>query len=104
VTVVDAETGAGVPDVDLWRRVDGGGHQLLYFRSWEVATRIAWVERPRTDASGKLRALVEPGKHRLGVGLESYPRGQEVVESAGQEVECRAGEVVQLWFTMRKRR
>ena len=104
VTVVDAETGAGVPDVDLWQQTDPDGHrQLLYFRSWEVATRIAWVERPRTDARGKLRALVEPGKHRIGVGLESYPRGQQAVESGGQEVEFRPGETVQLKFTMRKR-
>ena len=104
VTVVDAETGAGIPDVDLWRQTDpNGGRELLYFRSWEVATRIAWVERPRTDARGKLRALVEPGTHRIGVGFQSYPLSHEVVESAGQEVECRPGETVQLKFTMRKR-
>ena len=104
VTVVDAETGAGIPDVDLWRQTDpNGGRERLVFRSWEVATRIAWGESPRTDARGKLRALVEPGKHRIGVGLESYPPGHEVVETGGQEVECRPGETVQLKFTMRKR-
>jgi len=105
ITVMDVETGSGIPDVDLWRQTDPNGHrEVLYFRSWEVATRIAWVERPRTDARGKLRALVEPGKHRIGVGLESYPRSHEVVESGGQEVECRPGETVQLKFAMRKRR
>jgi beta-lactamase regulating signal transducer with metallopeptidase domain/protocatechuate 3,4-dioxygenase beta subunit len=105
VTVLDAETGAGIPDVDLWRQTGpNGGREVLFFRSWEVATRIAWVERPRTDARGKLRALVEPGTHRLGVGFQAYPLSHEVVESAGQEVECRAGKPVQLKFTMRKRR
>jgi len=105
VTVVDAETGAGIPDVDLWQQTDPNGHrERLFFRSWEVATRIAWVERPRTDARGKLRALVEPGKHRIGVGLQAYPRSHVAVESGGQEVECRPGETVQLKFTMRKRR
>jgi len=105
VTVVDAETGAGIPDVDLWRQTDPkGGREVLFFRSWEVATRIAWVERPRTDARGKLRALVEPGTHRIGVGFQAYPLSHEVVESGGQEVECRAGKPVQLKFTMRKRR
>ena len=105
VTVVDAETGAGIPDVDVWQQTDPDGRrERLVFRSWEVATRIAWRESPRTDAHGKLRALVEPGKHRIGVGLESYPRSHEVVETGGQEVECRPGETVQLKFTMRKRR
>ena len=80
-----------------------GRRERLVFRSWEVATRIAWRESPRTDARGKLRALVEPGTHRIGVGLESYPRSHEVVEASGQEVECRSGETVQLKFTMRKR-
>jgi hypothetical protein len=75
---------------------------VLYFRSWEVATRMAWVEKPRTDARGKLRALVEPGTHRIGVGFQSYPLSHEVDESGGQEVECRPGEMVQLKFTMRK--
>jgi uncharacterized protein (TIGR03067 family) len=102
ITVVDAETGAGVPDVDVWQQIEPNGpRQRLVFRSWEVSTRIAWRESPRTDARGKLRALVEPGKHRIGVGLESYPRGHEVVDSGGQEVECRPGEKVPLKFTMR---
>ena len=49
-------------------------------------------------------APVEPGTNRIGVGLESYPRGYEVVESGGQEVEPRPGETIRLEFTMRKRR
>ncbi len=105
VTVVDAETGLAIPDVDVWQQADPNGHrERLVFRSWEVATRIAWRESPRTDAHGKLRALVEPGKQRIGVALESYPQSHEVVESEGKDVECRAGETVQLKFTMRKRR
>jgi hypothetical protein len=105
VTVVDAETGAGIPNVDVWQQSDPEGRrERLVFRSWEVATRIAWRESPRTDAHGNLRALVEPGTHRIGVARESYPRGHEVVEFRGQEVECRPGETVPLKFTMRKRR
>jgi RNA polymerase sigma factor (sigma-70 family) len=69
VTVVDADTGAGLADVDLWERIgDDPQREEVSFRSWEAATRIAWVERPRTDARGKLRALVEPGRHRFGAG------------------------------------
>lgn len=68
VTVVDPDTGAGIANVDLWRRAAPGGRgDRVVITSWEVATRIAWRESPRTDARGKLRALVEPGTHRFGV-------------------------------------
>jgi protocatechuate 3,4-dioxygenase beta subunit len=104
VTVVDADTGAAIPEVDIWQENGGdGGREPVKFRSWEVATRTAWVETPRTNTLGRLRAFVEPGKHRIGVGLESYPTSHQVVESGGQEVECRPHETVQLKFTMRKR-
>ena len=104
ILVVDAESGAGIADVDVWRQTGpDGGRENLIVTSWEVATRIAWRESPRTDARGKLRALVEPGTHRIGVGFQSYPLSHEVVESGGQEVECRPGETVHLKFTMRKR-
>ncbi len=104
VTVLDAETGAGIPDVDVWQAAADGRRERLVYRSWEVATRIAWAESPRTDEHGKLRALVEPGKLRIGVGLESYPRSHEVVEAGGQDLECRPGETVSLKFTLRKHR
>jgi RNA polymerase sigma factor (sigma-70 family) len=104
-TVVDAETGAGLPDVDLWERIGAGPQRKeVYFRSWEVSTRIARVERPRTDAHGKLRALVEPGKHRFGAGWEYSPAWYTAVENHGQEVECRAGETVRLKLAMRRHR
>ena len=104
ILVVDAESGAGIADVDVWRQTGlGGGRENLIVTSWEVATRIAWRESPRTDARGKLRALVKPGTHRIGVGFQSYPPSHEVVESGGQEVECRPGETAHLKFTMRKR-
>jgi beta-lactamase regulating signal transducer with metallopeptidase domain len=105
VTVVDAETEAGIPEVDLWERTGPGPQrEKVIISSWEVATRIAWRESPRTDARGKLRALVEPGKHRFGVGWQSFPRGFEAFEDQGQEVECRAGETLRLKFAMRPRR
>lgn len=104
VAVVDAESGAGIPDVDLWQRMGPDGRrEEVVMSSWEAATRIAWRDRPRTDASGRLRALVDPGKHRYGVGLRFHPAGYEIVESPGREVECRAGETVRVRFTMRRR-
>lgn len=103
VMVVDAETGRGIPDVDLWREEPGGTRDHHMFRSFEVETRIARVERPRTDKEGKLQALFEPGKHRIGVGLQAYPKGYEVVEAAGQEIDCQVGDPLSVKFTMRKR-
>ena len=105
VTVLDADTGAGIADVDLWEQGGPDGQrERVMFRSWEVATRIAWAERPRTDARGKLTALVASGTHRFGVGWYSRPPFYVVVPSENQEVECRSGETARLKFTMKKRR
>lgn len=104
VTVVDANTGVGLADVDLWRRKgDGPQRDGVFSRSWEAATRIAWVDHPRTDAHGKLRALVEPGRHRLGVFWQTFPSQYVVVKPEGQDVDCRAGETVSIKFAMRRR-
>ena len=112
VRVVDADTGQGVADVDLWREMTLSSpgssptyqREIHFFRSWEVATHIAHVERPRTNADGVLRALFEPGKHRVGVGKESYPKGYEVVERDGTEFDGKVGEPARLTFHLRKRR
>lgn len=102
VRVVDADTGQGLPDVDLWRQVAKGHREVHFFRSWEVATHLAHVERPRTNAEGVLRALFEPGKHLIGVGKESFPRGYEVVEADGQEIDAKPGEPVHVTFHLRR--
>jgi hypothetical protein len=112
ITVVDADTGTGVPDVDVWREVKVPANQnkpaqtyreTPYFRSWEVATRIAHVDRPRTDENGKLRMLFEARPQRIGVANKWQPRGYEVVEQDGREIVCSAGETVQVTFHLRKR-
>jgi protocatechuate 3,4-dioxygenase beta subunit len=99
ITVIDATTGAPVPNVDVWHQPNPDApRERLVFRSWEVATRIAWRESPRSDAQGKLRVLVEPGTHRIGVGRESLPTFSAVVETDGQDVECLPGKPVHLTF------
>jgi RNA polymerase sigma factor (sigma-70 family) len=110
VTVVDAETGEGISDVDLWEEAGPdstgrapGSRDLLSFRSWEVAGRIVHSDRPRTDAGGKLRALIGPGRHRIGVGLRSRPGGREVVDPEGRVIEGQPGETLKLKFSMRRR-
>ncbi len=73
VTIVDADTGLPIPDVDLWidsqvRIPDEAGTDVMcsdfHFRSWDPPT--ARVERPVSDEDGKLRALVEPGLRPAG--------------------------------------
>ena len=111
VTVTDADTGAGLAGVDFWEGEPANPEhptsdfrQLLYFRSYELATRICHVERPKTDAAGKLKALIEPGPHRIGVGLNSRPPWYDVVEPEGQAIDGKPGETLHLTFPMRRRR
>ena len=104
VTVIDVEAGTGVPGIELWRQdVPNGQREQLVVRSWEVETRIVHRDRPRTDAYGKARALVEPGRHRVGVGWHTDPV-LVVVEGGGRAINCRPGETVALTFTVRRNR
>ena len=65
------------------------------------ATRIAWQDSPRTDAQGKLRAFVEPGLTRFGIGHQASPPWYAPDVPDGPGVECRAGETTTIKFTMR---
>ena len=88
----------------LWRQdLPNGQREQLVVRSWEVETRIVHRDRPRTDAYGKVRALIEPGRHRVGVGWHTDPV-LVVVEGGGRAVNCRPGETVALTFTVRRNR
>jgi beta-lactamase regulating signal transducer with metallopeptidase domain/protocatechuate 3,4-dioxygenase beta subunit/5-hydroxyisourate hydrolase-like protein (transthyretin family) len=108
VNVVDAESGKPLPGVDLWRQNPDANQppsssNEYYFRSWEVETRIAHVERHRTDKDGKMQILFEPGKHRVGVGLQAFPIGYEPAEPKGKTIELEAGKPQSIQFEMRKK-
>jgi polysaccharide export outer membrane protein len=114
VQVLDAVTGKGVADVDLWREItqlpspDSYStvqkyHEVHFFRSYEQETNICHVERPRTDSNGALRALFEPGKHRIGVAKEAFPEGYEAVEAEGQEIDAQAGKPIKITFHLKKK-
>jgi beta-lactamase regulating signal transducer with metallopeptidase domain len=107
VRVLDADTGRGLAGVDLWSETSVGSPAQPYrdvhsFRSYEVATNICHVESPRTNADGTLRALFEPGKHRIGVALRSFPEGYESVEGDGVEIDAKPGEPLHVTFHLRK--
>ncbi len=107
ITVVDADTREPLSGVDVWwwrdRRIPGivPTRTVRYYRSWEVETRISHYERPRSDESGKMRVLFDPGKHRIGVGLRSFPKGYKPVNRNGKYIECQSGEAISVEFHMR---
>ena len=104
VRVVDSDTGKGLANVDLWRQAGENYREIHFFRSYEVATNIAHVQRPRTDSKGELQALFEPGKHRIGVALQAFPAGYERVEADGKEIDVQAGKPTSVTFHLRKRK
>jgi protocatechuate 3,4-dioxygenase beta subunit len=114
LTVIDADTGMGLENVQLGRAVvdripdDLGGAKLVtreeehFFRSYEQETRIARVERPKTDKDGRLTALFLAGSHRLGLVVASWPKGYRPVEPGPTTIACKAGETVRLTLKMQK--
>lgn len=102
IQVVDQQTGKGIGNVDLWRETDSGARELHYTTSWEAATRIVHRDRHRTDADGIIRALFEPGKHRIGVAWRSHPEGYRPVERDGLEIDCKPGKQPRLIFHLRR--
>lgn len=106
ITVVDFDTGEPIAGVDVWSaqiingvRSSGGVHG---YRSWEVETSISHFESPKSGKDGKMRVNFEPGKHRIGVGLETFPEGYVAVEKEGVEVDCEAGKPVSIILKMYK--
>jgi RNA polymerase sigma factor (sigma-70 family) len=88
---VDAETGDGIPAVEFMYEVDGGQGSRAQLQS-----RSGYIDNPRTDANGRLRAVVEPGERMYAVGRiaesSGYPlqdRQERVVLPAGQTVTVR---------------
>jgi protocatechuate 3,4-dioxygenase beta subunit len=102
IRVLDQETGRGVPNVDLWHATKGGGREEYYSTSWEVATHIVHRDRERTDKNGVIQEFFEPGKHRIGVALEAFPKGYAPIEPDGREIDFQPGKPIFVEFRMRR--
>ena len=102
IKVLDQETGKGIPDVDVWHKTKWGSRDEYYVTSWEVASRIVHRDRERTDKNGVIREFFEPGKHRIGVALEAFPKGYAPVEPDGREIDCQPGKPISVEFRMQK--
>ena len=104
VTIVDADTGQPIPDVDLWMSAPdaapGTFRSGVMIRSFE-APNLSHFERPKSNKEGKLRALVEPGRHRFGVVKEFSPAGYQA-DQTGQLVDCPASEKIEVTFKLKR--
>jgi RNA polymerase sigma-70 factor (ECF subfamily) len=107
ISVVDADTGKPLAGVDLWRQEPNadstGGYRGEYgYYAWEVETNISHYDKHRTDQDGKMQVLFEPGKHRIGVGLNAHPDGYKPLDTDGKAVELQTGKPQAIQFQMRK--
>ena len=106
IVVRDADTNQPLANVDAWwEEVLPNGQtnrEVRWWRSWEAETGISHAEKPRTDASGKMRVLFPPGKHRIGVAKVAFPAGFEPVDVDGREIEMKSGEPIEVEFQLRR--
>ena len=93
---VDAATGKGIPGVDFLREEEPAD-QIRGPRM--VQSRSGYVDYPRTDATGRLRAVVEPGKWVYMVGHIPGSAGYRR-PSLQRRVELPAGGTVTLRFEL----
>lgn len=67
----------------------------------ELQTQTVFVDHPRTDPDGILRAVVAPGRRRLFVG--SAPKGYESLDTEGELADLVAGSTTTFHFALRKK-
>ncbi|SIO58776.1 RNA polymerase sigma factor, sigma-70 family [Singulisphaera sp. GP187] len=94
--VVDAKTGEGIPGVTFLSEADGKPGS----RS-SVQSRSGYIDNPRSDAKGQLRAVVEPGDwvYSLGYIPGSAGYGQISLE---KQVSLPAGQTMTIRFELDK--
>ncbi len=109
VTIVDADTGDGIPGIEVWKQTHPGDLRNpegrrgpIELRAWDPKTRTIRHGTPPTDARGRVRILLEPGKHTIGAGRHSQVATYKPAERQGREVECVAGTAVPLQLAMWK--
>jgi hypothetical protein len=64
-----------------------------------VQSSTVYVDNPRTDAAGRMRAVFDPGTGRF---LIHPPAGYQAENSDSGEVTLAAGQIVTVRFTLRK--
>jgi Leucine-rich repeat (LRR) protein len=106
VTVLDTQTGKGVPNATLLQQTFNVGpmdrvamgisrYALEY---WRVEYGDSLTQRPRTGRDGVLRTIIEPGRHLLDVAQEETPWR---AETGFQVVDCEAGKPTRITFRIK---
>jgi hypothetical protein len=91
---IDEDTGKGIPGVTFLSSSQDGN-------SWSfVQGSTVYVDNPRTDAAGRLRAVVYPGSGRYRINRVD---GYDPVDLDSEEVELPAGKTVTVRFKLRKK-
>jgi len=103
---IDADTGAGIPDVTFgYEKTEQRGGRLVRGR-WGVQSHTTKVDNPKTNADGELRAVVPPGVRNYNVGFTVLPKGYQAVKSEdarpGRLLDLPAGKTIKAEFMLRK--
>lgn len=95
---VDAESGANIPELTFdFERDDQKGTR------WQVQRNTWYIDNPKTDANGRLRAVVAPGAAMFSLGY--VPPSSGYKQSREQKrVKLIAGETVTIRFELEKGR
>lgn len=106
VSALHAESGMGIEGYSLVIKTVSPQGQLLdwpdHFRNTDADKRIAHVHRPRTDASGKLEFLFQPGEFEVTLQANTTASQQfSQIEPATQRIKTRLGEPGRLEFKVR---
>jgi RNA polymerase sigma factor (sigma-70 family) len=94
--VVDARTGQGIPGVTFLRDVDGQPGSRI-----SVQSRSGFIDNPRSEANGCLRAVVDPGERAYAVGYIPESAGYRRPASE-KRVRLSAGGTVTVRFELEK--
>jgi hypothetical protein len=92
--VVDAKTGKGVPGVGFYCDQDDRPGSRA-----SVQSRTGYIDHPRSDADGRLRAVVEPGERVYAVGPIPESTGYRQ-QSPQKRVAVPAGATVTVRFEL----
>ena len=96
ITVLDSDTGKPLEGVDVLE--DGS---ILGWYSWEVETRTSRYVEPRTDETGKMQVLLDPGRHNISVRMKSSTSGDWQTAPV-QHIDCKRGEPAEVLFKLKK--
>jgi DNA-directed RNA polymerase specialized sigma24 family protein/protocatechuate 3,4-dioxygenase beta subunit len=104
--VVDEATGKGIPQVHFGQEAEEGSE---IFRGAQGAT--GRISSSYSDASGRLRLVVTPGKRKYTVAFGTLPQDYEIVQEVDdvpgkpgtREVELPAAKTVTVKFKLRKK-